>query len=483
MTFTEWQDAMSKVLEPGDAIVPKGLVTMVASDDSPRQALSDFVRGNRLFASLHEEFPFFRLRLPNEAPLSEEDRVRGIGVLRWLIAQFQEWSPLADPELERFVALVVVLQSCPWDSVAWFSFDEALLFNAELVERLRQMISSAKVTIQVQDLRGDAKAEDARLTQLIAAGATKDWKTLLFMRRRMRNMVLPNPLIIQAVRYLFRYSPPALVAATSEIQDVSYVQQILGSLTVGQALQFARQNENGLIQLTAIEIALQNNPQHQLLSEDEERSLADLLKCIMPNEQTWIAFLDLFNEHPSAYPSLQVPIGSALVLASDTALAAYVQSLRLSAPCNLQNRETVSVCLATFRNGADETRRRVLWEEAFQRWSSWGFEGAGTELLEATFSELDYAVIGYLKECIDGSEVRAQLSVIESEIDSVGQNWFRSIIELYTSRNRLLSRLQQFAHALSPSSESHWLAERPRYQPTGGESLYAALRFSIRGGV
>jgi hypothetical protein len=36
---------------------------------------------------------------------------------------------------------------------------------------------------------------------------------------------------------LFRYSPPALMAATSEIQDVSYVQQILGSLTVDQALQ------------------------------------------------------------------------------------------------------------------------------------------------------------------------------------------------------------------------------------------------------
>lgn len=124
-----------------------------------------------------------------------------------------------------------------------------------------------------------------------------------------------------------------------------------------------------------------------------------------------------------------------------------------------------------------------MWEEAFRRWSSWGFDGAGTELLEATFSELDYAVIGYLKECIDGSEVRAQLLVIESEIDNVGQNWFRSITELYTSRNRLLSRLQQFAHALSPSSESHWLAERPRYQPTGGESLYAALRFSIRGGA
>jgi hypothetical protein len=96
---------------------------------------------------------------------------------------------------------------------------------------------------------------------------------------------------------------------------------------------------------------------------------------------------------------------------------------------------------------------------------------------------MDYAIIGYLKECIDGSEARAQLSIIESEIKNVEQNWFRSITELYTFRNRLLSRLQQFAHALDPSSEDNWLVESPRYQPAGGEPLYAALRFSIRGGL
>ena len=67
--------------------------------------------------------------------------------------------------------------------------------------------------------------------------------------------------------------------------------------------------------------------------------------------------------------------------------------------------------------------------------------------------------------------------------DHVQQNWFRTITDLYTSRNRLLSRLQQFAHALDTSSDENWLADSPRYQPTGGETLYAALRFSIRGGL
>jgi len=96
---------------------------------------------------------------------------------------------------------------------------------------------------------------------------------------------------------------------------------------------------------------------------------------------------------------------------------------------------------------------------------------------------MDYAIIGYLKECIVGSEARAQLSMIELEIKNVEQNWLRSTTELYIFRNRLLSRLQPFVHALDPSSEDNWLAESPRYHPAGGELLYAALLFSIRGGL
>jgi len=481
--LVEWQEAISKALEPGDVITPAGLLQTLTNEGEPRQALSNMDRSNRLFASLHKEFPFFRQPLPNKIPLSDEDQARGIGVLRWLIEQLREWSALRDPELERFVASVVVIQSCPWDSVAWFSLDDNLLFNAELTERLKAMLSSTKGTIKVQSLGGDGRADDESVAQLRAAGEIKDWKTLLISRRRMTNLMFPNLLIIQAVRYLYRHSPSALVAGTSEIQDASLVQQIVGALTVEQGFRFASQTDNGLIQLMALETAFEDRRLRQVLSGEQQRSLSDLLNSILTNEGTWSTFLALFYEYPSAYPSLQALIGSALAVATESALIAYVESVRLSAPCNLPNRQAVSVCLARFRNEANEPSRWFLWEKAFQRWSSWHFDGAGRELLEPTFSEMDYAIIGYLKECIVGSEAQAQLSMIESEIKNVEQNWFRSITELYTFRNRLLSRLQPFAHALDPSSEDNWLAESTWYHPAGGELLYAALLFSIRGGL
>ena len=79
MKLVEWQEAISKALEPGDVITPAGLLQTLTNEGEPRQALSNMDRSNRLFASLHKEFPFFRQPLPNEIPLSDEDQARGIG--------------------------------------------------------------------------------------------------------------------------------------------------------------------------------------------------------------------------------------------------------------------------------------------------------------------------------------------------------------------------------------------------------------------
>src|ERR1700728_717814 len=129
-----------------------------------------------------------------------------------------------------------------------------------------------------------------------------------------------------------------------------------------KVFRFASQTDNDLIQLMALETAFEDRRLRQVLSGEQQRSLSDLLNIILTNEGTWSTFLALFYEYPSAYPSLQALIGSALAVATESALIAYVESVRLSAPCNLPHRQAVSVCLARFRNEANERSRRFLWE-------------------------------------------------------------------------------------------------------------------------
>jgi hypothetical protein len=482
MTFEEWQDGMSKASETGGTLAPEALLRTIEIQAEPIRALMDMDLNNNLFASLHEEYPFFMQRLPNKGPLPVEEQVRGIGVLRWLIEQFRGWSAVADPKLARFVALVVVIQSCPWNSTAWFSLDDKLLLNAELAERLREMLAAAKIEIRVHDATGDLRAEGATVAQLKTAESIADWKALVLIWRRMSHLMGPNSLLTQAVRYLYRHDPPALVRGTAGIQSIALAQQIVNSLTVEQAFHFASQTDNRLIQLMAIETAFEKRPRLQPFSGEEERSLGLLLQRIVLDEQAWSAFLGLYNEHPSAYPPVQPVIGTLLVLAPETALDAYVQSVDLSAPCNMADRQLVAVCLAIFRNSADEARQHRLWEKAFQRWNAWSFDGVGGYLLEPTLSELDYAVIGYLKECAERNESIAELGRLETELAPLEVKWFPTITDFYTARNRLMSRLQQYAHAAHTSSEQNWLAENPSYEPPGGATLYASLRFSLKGG-
>jgi hypothetical protein len=117
-------------------------------------------------------------------------------------------------------------------------------------------------------------------------------------------------------------------------------------------------------------------------------NIVALLHSIAANEQTWSTFLALHNEHPSIYPALQSAIGQVLASAQEAALDAYIDSIVLSVPCNMDDHREVRTCLTIFRAGADKERRHKLWGKAFQRWSGWSFNVTGGAFPEATLSVL-----------------------------------------------------------------------------------------------
>lgn len=483
MTFTEWQAAIVKASEAGAVSAPEALLLSIEAQADPIRALTDWDLSNTLFASLHGEYPFFRRLLPNEEPLPEAENARGVGVLRWLIDQFRGWSAAADPKLVRFVALVVIIESCPWDSAAWFLLDDKLFFNADLVQRLKEVFPAVKIDISVHDRSGNASTEEAARAQLKAAESAADWKSLLLIWRRAHHFMPLNSLLTQAARYLYRHDLSALVQGTAGVQSIALAHQVLNSLTVEEAFHFASLTDNHLLQLMAVERAFQTRPSHQPFSKEEEQSLRPLLKQIAFDEKAWSAFLGLYNEHPSWYLALQPLLGETLITAPESALDAYVQSMALSAPCDMADRLQVAATLAVFRDGADDIRRRRLWTKAYRRWSAWNFKRADGYLLEPTFSELDYAVVGYLRECVGESERIAELDRIEKELALLNVKWFPTVTDLYTERNCLISRFRQYSYSLHTSSEENWLADSSNYQPSGPSTLYVSLRFSLKGSV
>jgi hypothetical protein len=306
------------------------------------------------------------------------------------------------------------------------------------------------------DSRGDAASADTTLAQIHNAESTADWKALLQIRRRTGYHTQQNPIITEAVRYLYRHDQAALVAGTARIRSLAFVPQVLSALTVEQSFNLAALSDNQLIQLMAIETTFDNRLRNQAFTAVEEVNLRALLERTALDQPAWQMFLQLYSEHPSAYPALQPVIGAVLIATPEVALDAYVDCVKLSAPCSMQDRHLVASCLEIFRKGSGQERRQRLWKRAFERWKNWSFEAAGG--LAAT-----------------------ELQRIESELISLETRWFATSVDLYTARNRLMSRLQTYAHAINPSSEQGWLTANTSYRPAVSATLYASLRYSIKG--
>jgi hypothetical protein len=359
--------------------------------------------------------------------------------------------------------------------------DQDVLFNEELVQRLKNVIATVKTDASVMDSRGNAIVADKTLAQIQDAESTADWKALLQIRRRTSYLAQQNSIVTEAVRYLYRHDQAALVAGTAGIRSHAFIPQVLHALTVEQSFNLAGQSDNQLIQLMAIETTFDRRPRNQPFSAEENRSLKVLLERIALDQQAWQTFLQLYSEHPSAYPALQPVIGAVLIAVPEVALDAYVDCVKLSAPCNMQDRLLVAICLEIFRKGSGQERRQRLWKRAFECWKNWSFDAAGESLMDPTGSELDYAVVGYLKECDETSLAATELQRIESELIFLETRWFATSVDLYTARNRLMSRLQPYAHAINPSSEQGWLTANTSYRPAVSATFYASLRYSIKG--
>jgi len=478
MTTEECRNAILVASDPGQLIVPTTLLQAVESQTNPIQALMDWDINNGFHTALQEEFSFFARRSPIDGPLPSGDLARGIGVLRWLIEQLRRWSAGSDAKLARLVTLIVIIESCAWDSTTWFALDKKFLWNVELSDKLATLLSQTKCHLSVNIVAGRASVEEMAIAELRDAEAKADWKALIHRWRRIEHLMMPNPFIVHAVRYLFRHDQAALVRATTDVHSVAVAQLIAEALTVEQRFQLASATSNLCLQLLALETALHSVPRLQKFSGNEEKELDTLLLRMEADDPGWLTFLSIYNDHPSAYQALQSALGKALVVAPEAALNAYIQTVPLAAPCDMKDRLLVASCLDTFRTGANVTRRRLLWTMAFNRWSGWDFErAAGGYLRTPTPSELDFAVVGYLKECVDTTHCIAEQERIEAKLTFLECTWFRSISDLITAWNRLVSRFQLYAHAVHDSSAENWLAESPNYQPSGSDALFASLRF------
>ena len=456
--------------EIAGAILPPGkLLIALEGAAYPVAVLSDFEKGNALFETFNEEFAFIQTSFITRQPLSAEDQMRWANLIRWTIKELRQWRRSDDPKCEKIVAIFVVIHSCDRSSEFWNALSTDLSDNKDLVEALAALLGSLNVSFSSWKVSTPSIWETEEVERFKQAEARADWVVVAECWKKFTIGIFPSVIITQTVRCLYRYGFDRLVKALSGLCQTPIAMLVAGALIDQHRLDLAIASDNPYVQFACAYQTLSRRQNALQLSVVEQERLTVLLNKVSNNGDQWRSWMLIFNRYPAHYPVLQTPLGRVLATVPELAIENYVGSIDLnttliSTPGD--SRRYVAECLRTFREVADQDRRRTLWTMAHERWSAWRFDSHDHDkyLFGIGCSELDYAVVAYVIECMDDPERKVVIDSIHQQLIFLDKQWYASISDCITSWNRLLSQFQPYAHAAQAIfANNDWLADRPYY--------------------
>ncbi len=270
---------------------------------------------------------------------------------------------------------------------------------------------------------------------------------------------------------LYRYWGDRLVQGLANLHQTPVAMQVVDVLTVEQRLRLSLVSDNPYVQLASTYQTLTGGRRRpEKLCSSEQQLLSELLLKVATDDPRWAAWMQIFNTYPIRCRTLQPSLGQALAQVPDAAIGTYVNSIWLYPKQTIPDlgRQSVAECLREFRANASPERRTTLWALAHERWLNWCFnrEDPNQHLFKIHWCDLDYAVVAYACECMDEAGRTAALETIRAELGTLDDAWHASFSDLITNWNRLLSRFQPYARAVSIiGSKEDWLTEERTYRP------------------
>lgn len=476
-------EIVAAAAEPGALAAPCELLALLADEENPVAALSDHDKGNALFAAFNNQFGFINIKRTWRQPYSLEDVDRWVALVRWIAAEFRAWRRADDPKRARLIAVIVAAQSCDWDNTFWSMLWDDLGDGTDLTRAMADFVSGINIHLSTLGGRGPSISQKEEIERFTKADAEGDWATVCNSLTRFAGPMLPSALINQTVRCVNRYGFEELLAAVANLRQTVATNQIAAALSVADRLQLGIASDNPYAQFSCVFQTVFKQRNASELSSPEKQLLADLLTKVAGDADRWRSWMQAFNRLPTWFAPLHVPLGRALAVVPDVAVASYVDAINLSV-MTPQTRQCVADCCRSFGQVADLPRRSLLWSRAYERWAGWNFDAAvqGKHLVNIAASELDFAVVGYAVECLDGAQRDARTEAITRQLTVLDDEWHGTFSDCLTSWNRLLSQFQPYAHAVKTiASGEDWLAENRHYYPFDPkEQEYLTMMYRVR---
>lgn len=450
--------AMAKATRPGPFEAPESLLAVIEAQSDPLQAISDWVACNELFEAIRSQFAFVDLVRVCGKPPSDKDFDKLTGLLRWIIRESADWNAGADPRRIRLVTLFIVGQFTTMEANFWGAVPNDFRPNDELLAALERVIAGMTMSFTTRGLAPPIWESEA-VEQFEKADAESDWIGIAQGWRLIEDGFFPGIAIAQSAQCLDRFAPERLVRAVSGLRQTAPIMSVVLSLAPNAALRLGSSSNNPHVQFATTYISVSRRANREPLGDASKKYLVEILENTSKDTPRWAAWMRVFNLYPSRFPELQTPLGCVLADVNDTALQAYVDAISLHWS-GQQARFSVADCLRAFRDRAEVKKRKVLWDFAYQRWTSWGFglNGTAESLIKISRCELDYALVGYAVECLDDAQRQQMVASLITKLQTVENNWHPGITDCLSEWNAVLSEMQPLFLAMTiADTEADWI--------------------------
>lgn len=455
------QARFQAALTPGASTAPFALSQLLAQLSTDSQ--SPAVDAEPIGHSTGDEFPFLPYMFAMGTPPDAAASAAWEAAIRWLLSALRNWDASEANSLNQLRALLGAITALD-ANLAGLSSVAAQVASSQLIAGLRHFIESTDVGAGL-----NARRFPELCQQIESLASSGNLEQLWHMVPHMN--VFPSPDFWTAVVFMYHADPAELAAIIERRNDVLFSLMICTVLET-QAIVLASRVNNLVFKFVSVANSWQDRS--AVPGQSTQSTLqALLLQVAQTSAADWAAWMQALFKFPGNNSSLDAALASVLQQLSQAHWTAFFRALSLS--YSHRAAAPVASILVPFANSGNAVGKTLMWAIAHQVWSDWGYgkHKGDSAMFAPAACALDFPVAMYYAS-LQSHDRLAEESKLHEAIETVEQEWFNSVTELVTERNRLKSRLRLVQHGIALANGSDQ-ALPPPIQPDA--DLYVRARY------
>lgn len=455
------QARFQAALNPGNSMAPLALSQLLTqlNTDSQSHAFDAELIGH----STGDEFPFLRYMLVTGALPDAAASAVWEAAIRWLLCALRKWDASEINSLNKLRALLGAVTALD-ANLAGLAGVAAQVTSNQLTAGLRLLIESTEAGPGFNEQRFPELRQ-----QIESLAGSGNFERLGHMVPHIN--FFPSPDFWTAVVFMYNADQAELAAIIEKRNDVLFFLMICTVLET-QAIALASRVNNLVFKFVSVANFWQDRRASPTQSSQSTLQ-ALLLQVAQTSTANWAAWMQALFRSPGNNSSLDAALGSVLQQLSQEHWTAFFKALSLG--YSHRAAAPVAAILIPLANSSNAQVKTLMWDTAYQVWSDWNYSKheSDSAMFAPAACALDFPVAMYYASQQSQDRLAEESDLLDA-IETIEQQWFDSVTELVTERNRLKSRLRLVQHGAALANGSDQ-ALPPPIQPDA--DLYAQTRY------